>query len=187
MNKILFLTLAAMFVVVAACGKPHAKAAKKSQRVLVAYFSATGTTARAAKLVAAATGGELYAIAPTTPYTAADLNWHDKSSRSSVEMNNAKARPTIASRKANIGNYDVLFLGYPIWWNQAPRIVNTFIEAHGLKGVVIVPFATSGSSGIENSVKQLRTSYPAIKWQQGKLLNKATPAAVKQWTQSLGY
>lgn len=105
-----------------------------SSKTLVAYFSATGTTAKVARSIANITGGELFAIEPKSPYTRADLDWHDKQSRSSVEMNNVQSRPALKGLKANMADYDVVFLGYPIWWNCAPRIINTFIESHNLKG-----------------------------------------------------
>lgn len=102
---------------------------RSNHRILIAYFSATGTTARAAEKLANATDGELYAIVPAQPYTSADLDWNDKQSRSSVEMNDPKLRPAIKSKKENITDYDVVFIGYPIWWNLAPRIINTLKSA----------------------------------------------------------
>ena len=138
-------------------------------KTLVAYFSATGTTERVAKQIAAETGGELYEIVPAQPYTAADLDWNDRQSRSSVEMNDPKSRPALKEGKADIGSYDVIYLGYPIWWGVAPRIINTFIEANGLKGKRVMPFATSGGSGIEQSVEELKAAYPEIDWGEGKM------------------
>ena len=132
-------------------------------------FSATGTTERVAKQIAAETGGELYEIVPAQPYTAADLDWNDRQSRSSVEMNDPKSRPALKVGKADIGSYDVIYLGYPIWWGVAPRIINTFIEANGLKGKRVMPFATSGGSGIEQSVEELKAAYPEIDWGEGKM------------------
>lgn len=138
-------------------------------KTLVAYFSATGTTARAAQQIAKETGGELYEIAPAQPYTAADLDWNDKQSRSSVEMNDPKSRPALKAKKADIGSYDTVYLGYPIWWGVAPRIINTFIESHDLRGKRVLPFATSGGSGIERSVEELKAAYPDIVWGEGKM------------------
>ena len=106
----------------------------KTSKILVAYFSATGTTAGVAKDIAEITGGELYEIVPSKNYTNADLDWNDKKSRSSVEMNNPQSRPALKSKKGNIQEYDIIFLGYPIWWDLSPRIINTFIESHALKG-----------------------------------------------------
>ena len=154
---------------------------------LVAYFSASGTTARVAGKVAQATGGELYAITPAESYTSADLDWNDKQSRSSVEMNDPKSRPAIKGRKENIADYDVIFIGYPIWWDLAPRIINTFIESHDLKGKTVIPFATSGSSGITNSAAALKKTYPDIDWKEGKLLNRASAGDIREWVGKLGY
>ncbi len=113
--------------------------------VLVAYFSATGTTARAAERIAEETGGTLYAITPEKkPYTAADLDWTDKQSRCYVEMHDAKSRPAIEGKAESLEKYDVVYIGYPIWWGVAPTIVNTFIEGHDLRGKRLIPFATSG-------------------------------------------
>lgn len=156
-------------------------------KILVVYFSATGTTARAAEKVANATGGELYVITPAQPYTDADLDWNDKQSRSSVEMNDPKSRPALKGKKENIADYDVVFIGYPIWWDLAPRIINTFIESHDLKGKTVIPFATSGSSSIANSAAMLKRAYPALNWKEGRLLNRADEKTVRTWIDSLGY
>lgn len=151
------------------------------KRVLVTCFSATGTTAQAAARLADITGGKLYVIKPAKPYTSADLDWHDKQSRSSVEMNNPKSRPPLADKAPDMSDYDIVFIGYPIWWNQAPRIINTFIESCKLKGKTLIPFATSGGSSIENSVKTLKTCYAELSWAEGKLLNNADETAIRQW------
>ena len=152
-----------------------------NHRVLVAYFSATGTTARAAEKLANVTGGELYAIVPAQPYTSADLDWNDKRSRSSVEMNDPKSRPAIKGRKENIADYDVIFIGYPIWWDLAPRIINTFIESHDLKGKTVIPFATSGGSTLAGSAAALKKTYPALNWREGRLLNRADEKSIRNW------
>ena len=159
----------------------------QNPKTLVAYFSATGTTARAAEKLAKITGGELYAITPAQPYTPADLDWNDSQSRSSVEMNDLKSRPTIKSKKENIADYDVIFIGYPIWWNLAPRIINTFIESHDLKGKTVIPFATSGSSTITGSVEALKKTYPSLNWKEGRLLNRADEKSIRAWLDRLGY
>ena len=96
-------------------------------------------------------------------------------------MNNPQARPALKDTKLNVAAYDVIFIGYPIWWDQAPRIINTFIESHELKGKTLVPFATSGGSGISNSVKELRKTYPDLEWQDGKLLNGASGNSIQNW------
>ena len=184
MNKIFYL-----WVVLSMATTTFAQSAKtmdkkeSNPKILVAYFSATGTTARAARTVANISGGELYTITPEKPYTDADLNWNNKKSRSSVEMNNPKARPALGGKKLDISNYDVIFIGYPIWWNLAPRIINTFIESQEWKGKIIIPFATSGSSSITNSVAQLKQSYPDFDWKEGKLLNRADENIIHTWIQ----
>lgn len=151
-------------------------------KTLVAYFSATGNTQRVAKMVAEATGATIYEIKPVQEYTNADLNWHNDKSRSSVEMADAAARPAITADLQDIAEYDTIYLGYPIWWNLAPRVINTFIEKYNFDGKTVIPFATSGSSSIDNSANELQKSYPAIKWGKGKLLNRATIDDIKTWT-----
>ena len=162
-------------------------AQNNDKRILVAYFSATGTTARAAEKLADITGGELYAITPTESYTPADLDWHDKQSRSSVEMNDPKSRPAIKGRKENIADYDVVFIGYPIWWDLAPRVINTFIESHDLKGKTVIPFATSGGSTLAGSAVALKRSYPSLNWKEGRLLNRADEKTIRTWIEKLRF
>lgn len=154
------------------------------KKILVAYFSATGTTASRARQIAQATGGALYEITPAEKYTAADLDWENSRSRSSLEMNDPASRPAIKGTVEGIGEYDVVFLGYPIWWDLVPRAVNTFIESTDLKGKRVIPFATSGSSTITNSVAELRKAYPDIEWDEGRLLNGMSPSAVESWAKS---
>ena len=141
-------------------------------KTLVVYFSATGTTARAAQRIARERDADLYEIRPAKAYTSADLDWRNARSRSSVEMNDPKARPAIALPAADVAEYEVIYLGYPIWWDMAPRVVETFIESHDLSGKTIIPFATSGSSGIANSGAVLRKRYPGLNWQVGRLMNR---------------
>ena len=162
-------------------------AQNNDKHILVAYFSATGTTARAAEKLANVTGGELYAIAPAESYTSADLDWHDKQSRSSVEMNNPKARPALGGKRLDISDYDVVFIGYPIWWDLAPRIINTFIESHDLKGKTVVPFATSGGSTLAGSAAALEKAYPTLNWKEGQLLNRSDEKTIRTWIDRLGY
>ena len=157
---------------------------QSNHKVLVAYFSATGTTARAAQKVAAATGGELYAITPAQPYTDADLDWNDKASRSSVEMADEKSRPALGGETIDLKDYDVVFLGYPIWWDLCPRPVNTFLEKYDFAGKTVIPFATSGGSSITGSVKQLKRLYPKIEWEEGRLFNGGT-ANVAGWSKQI--
>lgn len=162
-------------------------AQNNDKHILVACFSATGTTARAAEKLANVTGGELYAITPAESYTSADLDWHDKQSRSSVEMNDPKSRPAIKGKKENIADYDVIFIGYPIWWDLAPRIINTFIESHDLKGKIVIPFATSGGSTLAGSAAALKKAYPALNWKEGRLLNRADEKTIRTWVEKLGF
>ena len=168
-------------------GKINMNSMQSNHKVLVACFSATGVTARAAQNVAEATGGEVYAITPAKPYTDADLDWNDKQSRSSVEMNDPKARPALGGERLDVSEYDVVFIGYPIWWNQAPRLINTFLESHNLKGKTVIPFATSGGSTIAGSAATLKRSYPALEWKEGRLLNRADEKTLRTWIERLGY
>ena len=168
-------------------GKINMNSMQSNHKILVAYFSATGVTARAAQKVAEATGGEVYAITPAKPYTDADLDWNDKQSRSSVEMNDPKARPALGGERLDVSEYDIVFIGYPIWWNQAPRLINTFIESHNLKGKTVIPFATSGGSTIAGSAATLKRSYPALEWKEGRLLNRADEKTVRTWIERIGY
>lgn len=138
-------------------------------KTLVAYFSATGTTKKVAEQIAKDQKADLFEIKPTVAYTAADLDWRDKQSRSSVEMNDKSSRPEMAGKVEKMDQYSVVYIGFPIWWYVAPHIINTFIESHKLEGKTIIPFATSGGSGIEGSVKELRATYPSLKFENGKL------------------
>lgn len=140
---------------------------------LVAFFSAGGTTARAAKALAKAADADLYEIKPAVSYTRADLNWTDRSSRSSVEINDRHSRPALADPKLPIAmdKYDVIFLGFPIWWSAAPTIINTFLESGDFTGKTIILFATSGGSGLGQSAANLRPSAPGADIVNGKVLN----------------
>lgn len=188
MYKIIFALLAMVGIANASCAQQKQDMNKKQSdnRTLVVYFSATGTTAGAAEKLIQVTGGELYPITPAESYTSADLDWNNKQSRSSVEMNNPKSRPAIKEGKKNIADYDVVFIGYPIWWNLAPRIVNTFIESHELKDKTVIPFATSGGSSIANSVSALKKAYPELNWKEGKLLNRMSESDIREWIGKTG-
>lgn len=142
-------------------------------KTLVAYFSATGTTKSAAQKIAKEQKAVLWEIEPAEPYTAADLDWRNKQSRSSVEMADPQSRPTI-KQCTDITPYETIYVGYPIWWGICPRIIDSWIENNlaQLEGKKLIPFATSGSSGIEQSVEYLRKTYPTLNWQDGKLMNK---------------
>lgn len=144
---------------------------QSDKKILVAYFSCTGTTEKAADAIAKTVGGKLYRITPATVYTSADLDWNNKSSRSSIEMTTENSRPELGGDVLDLKDYDVVFLGYPIWWNLCPRPVNTFLEKYDFSGKTVILFATSGGSSIANSVKQLKKLYPKIVWGESQLLN----------------
>ena len=188
MYKILLALLAMAGIPVAACAQstPEMNGQSKNDKILVSFFSATGTTARVAEKLAEATGGTLYAITPTRPYTTADLDWHDRRSRSSVEMRDPASRPAIVAPDIRPADYDIVFLGYPIWWDEAPRVLNTFLERCDLRGRTVIPFATSGGSGIARSVAALRAAYPALQWKEGRLLNRADEKSIREWLVQLG-
>ncbi|MCR4639371.1 flavodoxin [Ruminococcus sp.] len=154
---------------------------------LVAYFSASGNTARLAKNLAEAAGADLYEIRPAVPYTSADLNWQNKQSRSSVEMNDKSSRPELADTNAKITDYDTIFVGFPVWWYTAPTIINSFLESYDFSGKAIVLFATSGGSGINGTAKALKSSVAVdTKLIEGKVLNSGTSAAsLKDWINGL--
>lgn len=145
-------------------------------KILVAYFSASGVTARAAQAIAAAVGGDLYEIAPAQPYTAADLDWTNKQSRSSLEMGDTACRPALAAAVENVEQYDTVFVGFPIWWGVEPRVVDTFLESRDLTGKTVIPFATSGGSGMAYAQQHLQGLYPALRWEQGELVTARTAA-----------
>ena len=142
-----------------------------SKKVLIAYFSASGVTARVAKTMADAAGADLYEIRPEQPYTSADLDWMDKKSRSTVEMNDPACRPDIADKVQNMEQYDTVLVGFPVWWYVEPRIVDTFLESYDFTGKEMIPFATSGGSGIGKAEKSLKAHCPGAVWKEGQLLN----------------
>lgn len=153
----------------------------KNMKSLVTYFSASGVTRQAAKELASIVGADLYEIQPETPYTDADLDWRDKKSRSTLEMNDHSSRPAIKGTVKNIDDYDVVFIGFPIWWYTAPTIINTFVEANNLKGKTLIPFATSGGSSIKKACEDLQKTYPELNWKEGKLLNKINKKDIEEW------
>ena len=152
---------------------------------LVAYFSASGTTKKAAERLAKATGADLFEIKPKVPYSSADLNWMDKKSRSSVEMSDPTSRPEIAEKIPNLADYDTVFLGFPIWWYVAPRIINTFVESYDFTRKTLVPFATSGGSGMGRTVDELRKLCPNANWKAGKMVNGISDKALADWANTL--
>lgn len=157
-----------------------------NKKILVAYFSASGVTAKAAKKLAEAANAKLYEIKPVIPYTKADLNWMDKKSRSSIEMNDPSSRPVLANQLSDMENYDIIFVGFPIWWYVAPTIINTFLESYDFSGKTIIPFATSGGSGMGRTNEILKPSCPNATLLPGKILNgKLSETDIKTWIESL--
>ena len=153
---------------------------------LVAYFSPTGSTKTVASTLAEAIGADLFEIVPEVPYKPGDLNWMDKRSRSSVEMNDPHSRPALANTDAPIAGHDVIFLGFPIWWYTAPTIINTFLESYDFTGKTIILFATSGGSGLGKSAVSLRASVPGARIVDGRLLNGRLNAdELKTWVSGL--
>ena len=151
-------------------------------KTLVAYFSASGTTAKVAKELAAAVGADLFEITPAKPYTRADLNWQDKQSRTTIEMNDEACRPAIVGTVADMAAYDTVFLGFPVWWYVEPRIIDTFLEAYDFSGKTIVPFATSGGSGLGQAPKRMKALAPGAKVLAGGLLNgRPSQAKLATW------
>ena len=158
-----------------------------SSKKLVAYFSCSGVTEAVAKTLADAIGADLYEITPAQPYTRADLNWMDKSSRSTIEMKNPDSRPEIAGKVENMADYDTVFVGFPIWWYVAPTIINTFLESYDFSGKTVVPFCTSGGSGAGKTDNVLHALCPAsVAWRPCKLLNgRPSAAQPAKWVDSL--
>jgi hypothetical protein len=154
-----------------------------TMKALVTYFSASGVTRNAAKQVADIIGADLFEITPEQLYTEADLDWRDKQSRSTIEMNDKNSRPAIkdGGKVKNLDQYDVVYVGFPIWWYTAPTIINTFIEANDFTGKIIVPFATSGGSNIKKACEDLQATYPSYKFGEGKLLNSINKVDIERW------
>ena len=153
---------------------------------LIAYFSASGTTKKVAEMISEAAGADLYEIKPKELYTKADLDWMNKKSRSSVEMSDKKLRPELDDSNAHIENYDEIVLGFPIWWYIAPTIINTFLESYDLRGKTIIPFATSGGSGMGKTNEKLAPSCPGAKLLHGKVFNAySSKADLSAWVETL--
>ncbi len=153
---------------------------------LVAYFSASGVTEKMAKTLAEVTGADLFEIQPAVPYTTADLDWMNKKSRSSVEMSNPDSRPEIGNKIPNMGQYDTVFVGFPIWWYVAPTIINTFLESYDFTGKKIATFATSGGSGMGKTDSILKKCAPNADWKEGKRFGSADKNTLKAWAESQG-
>ena len=152
---------------------------------LVAYFSASGTTKKAAEMIASAADADMYEIMPKQPYSKADLNWMDKKSRTSMEMSDKKFRPEISDTDIPVDQYDEIILGFPIWWYVAPTIINTFLENYNFSGKKIVLFATSGGSGFGNTVSELKLSAPDAVIIEGNEFHKATKREIAEWVRSI--
>lgn len=155
-------------------------------KTFVAYFSATGTTRRLAQSLAELTGADLFEIKPEIPYAKADLNWMDSKSRSSIEMNDASSRPAIAGTPENMADYDTVFIGFPIWWYVAPTIISTFLESCDFAGKTVIPFATSGGSGVGKTDSILHALRPDANWKPCAVLNRASKDKLAAWVKELG-
>ena len=179
----------ATMTLVAACGQTGKKSKENTETIesktLVAYFSATGTTEAVAKDVAQATGGTLYEIKPEVKYTAEDLDWTVKTSRSSVEMQDKSSRPAIVKDLEDVSKYETIYVGFPVWWYTAPTIINTFLEAYDFSGKTVIFFATSGGSTIDKANEEFKAAYPKINWKAGQTLNGATLEDIKAWVATL--
>ena len=200
--KILFtiLMVFTMSLGLAACGSTDSNGTSSTQMsetqntedpsahsdVLVAYFSATGTTKGVAEKIAAVTGGDLYEILEAEPYTAADLNYNDNSSRSTKEQNDKNARPEIGSEDISLEGYTTIYLGFPIWWGEEPRILDTFVEKYSFEGITVIPFCTSGGSGIGRSGSNMEALAGTGTWLEGKRFSGSVPEAdLKSWIDGL--
>ena len=160
---------------------------EQATKVLVAYFSATNTTQGIAEHIANGLNADIYEIVPEEPYTDADLNYNDNNSRTTIEMNDSDARPAIIGSVEDMEQYDILFIGYPIWWGEAPRIVSTFVESYDFSGKTIVPFCTSGGSGVGSSATNLEQLTDGADWLPGKRLNGSdSQDTVMEWVNGLG-
>jgi flavodoxin len=185
MKKVVILMSALMALCLSACSQGSNKKENKQMKTLVAYFSATGTTKGVAQQLAEVTGADLHEIKPEKPYTDADLDWQDKQSRSTIEMEDKSSRPAITEKLPNMQEYDVIYVGFPIWWYTCPTIINTFMESYDFKGKTVIPFATSGGSSIKKACEDLKTAYPEVNWKEGKLLNRASKSEIEEWISGL--
>lgn len=187
MNRLICALLMISSITLGSCAqnKKVSDMEKENNKALVVYYSETGTTQAIAKKISQATGADIYRIEPEQPYTAADLDWQDNKSRSTKEMNDHTARPAIKNGKVDLDSIDTVYLGYPIWWDQAPRVVNTFIESNDLSDKRIITFCTSGETSIDGSVRQLKADYPILDFVKGKRLNGAPVNEIEKWILSL--
>ena len=183
MKKLVIMLTALLTISLSACSQSNKKE-NKEMKVLVAYFSATGVTKGVAQQLAEVAGADLHEIKPAQAYTDADLDWHNKQSRSSVEMKDKSSRPDITAKLQNMKDYDVVYVGFPIWWYTCPTIINTFMEAYDFQGKTVIPFATSGGSSIKKACEDLKATYPGVNWKEGKLLNRSSKDDLKKWVES---
>lgn len=187
MKKVLLMLLSGLmligsFAILTGCNTKAEEKIMTNKKVLVAYFSATGTTEGLAKRLAIVTEGDLFKIIPEEPYTADDLNWQNSKSRSSIEMQDRKCRPAISSKLDNINDYDVIFVGFPVWWYREPSIIDTFMESYDFTGKTVVPFATSGGSPIGESGKNMQALAPEAGVAEGKRFSvDVSDAELKNW------
>ena len=177
----------ALSTAVSCAKKEENKAIADDKKVLVAYYSATGHTRTDAEHVARIMSADLFEIEPVEPYTEADLDWQNDKSRSSIEMHDPAVRPAIKGLPDNLDSYDVIFIGFPNWWDQPPRVINTFIEQANLNGKTVVPFMTSGSSSIDNSEALLHAAYPNINWLKGMRTTDASEKQYSEWARGQIY
>lgn len=187
MRKVIVMLAALLAVSLSACSqsdKKENKGNKEMKKVLVAYFSASGVTKGVAQQLAEVAGADLHEIKPEKPYTDADLDWRNQQSRSSVEMKDKNSRPAITGKLSNMQDYDVVYVGFPIWWYTCPTIINTFMEAYDFNGKTVIPFATSGGSDIKKACDDLKAVYPGVNWKEGKLLNGTAKAELQKWADS---
>ena len=171
MRKTMIIFAAMLAFSLTACSQGNNKKENKEMKTLVVYFSATGNTKAAAQKLAKEFKADLYEITPEVPYTDADLDWRDKTSRSTIEMRDKSSRPAIKGRCENIADYDVVWIGFPVWWYTAPTIINTSIEAHDLSDKTLNVFATSGGSDVKDSYNDLKEAYPQYTWKESRLMN----------------
>jgi flavodoxin len=185
MKRLLIISILAAIPFFSSC--QNQKSVNMKKKTLVAYFSCTGNTKKLAKTLSEAVGGDLYEIMPQKPYTDADLDWTNDKSRSTVEMKNKASRPAISGKLSNMNDYDVVFVGFPIWWYVAPTIINTFLESYDFSGKTVIPFCTSGGSGIGDTEKYLKPSCSdKTIWKQGKRFPAdASKDELKTWIDGL--
>ena len=185
----LMIAAVAAMALTAGCGQNNKKnkenTDEQDSKTLVAYFSATGTTAAVAKTLASVTDATLYEIKPEVKYTAEDLDWTVKTSRTTLEMQDKSSRPAIVKDLEDVSKYETVFIGFPVWWYTAPTIINTFLEAYDFSGKTVIFFATSGGSTLDNANEQFKAAYPAINWKAGQTLNGASEEDIKAWVASL--